>query len=105
MGVSGIEQMAYLARQADIGKEQAIDKEQKRALRKKMEESEQLRHVEKSQAVPSMSENDKIEALGRDDSSDEQRRASQKGSDDEVIAKKSHYYHDPSLGGHIDISS
>ncbi|NIZ41120.1 hypothetical protein PVA45_06355 [Entomospira entomophila] len=105
MNLSGIEQMAYLARQADVANVESQEKQVKRQQKAKKEEFEQKKRVEKSQVVSSMNGSDKIEALSREQPKDQRDRGQKHEDDDSQHLQKQQYYNDPSLGGHIDISS
>ncbi|NIZ46446.1 hypothetical protein PVA44_05910 [Entomospira nematocerorum] len=105
MNLSGIEQMAYLARQADVANIESQEKQVKRHQKAKKEEFEQKERVEKSQVVSSMKGSDKIEALSKEQPKDHRDRGQKREDEDSQHMQKHQYYNDPSLGGNIDISS
>jgi LmbE family N-acetylglucosaminyl deacetylase len=105
MSLTGLEQMSYLARTADVANGKSIEKDKKRTLKMKSEELERQRRIERSQAVLVMGESDKIEALSHQQHPDQDGSHGKKGDDPSDFSKKREYYNDPSLGSHIDISS
>jgi hypothetical protein len=105
MSLSGMEQMAYIARQSDVLREHALEKDQRRTIRQKALNNEERRQLEKSHAVASMGENEKIDALRQDERKQDPQRSRDKLAEDSSFSAKSHYYNDPNLGGNIDISS
>lgn len=105
MSLSGLEQMGYLLRQSDTVQQELQEKKLRKTLEEKTQEQSKQRHLEKSQSVRSTGENEKIEALEHEELNDDSAIFQKKNHPSKVKNKKSHYYNDPSLGGHVDISS
>ncbi len=102
MSITGMEQMAALTRQADVAQ---IQSDKKRAERdKKAQEKEDAGQSYEASLVASLNPEEPMGALNEHDLTKRDIQQPAKGHARVVDKKPREYYHDPNVGGNLDIS-